>query len=906
MPGNIVGEAWVAIRPDLSGFESDLMTKVGASLEKVQALADAKPVTLRVNLDTTQAMAQLAALRAAAGAAVGGGSGGGFTGGAIGAAAAPGGGNGSNAFGGLLTGAALTKLIGFGPGGGTGVTIPWIGVTMAGAFSLASFAGLGLEHVLFTILGLVGSLAGAIGGGLLLALGALGVALVGMGSDLAVMKSVIADTSTLYKQLEVIRRAQIQYGVNSPQAASAKAILGVDMKMLGNTAGVAAELALAKSVQALNIYWDKMTSNARVAAVSILQQFVTLGHDFVPLVANAATRNFDIITVAIKPLLAWLEGPNGMGIFNHLENVFAHNLPTAIHAFSQAIEFVLKTLNYLADFTGGFTKKMDAFFTYANSPAGFAKWQHMMDTLIGMFHVWFAFFSILLRDIVDLFKLTAGLGTGIVGTLTQMLTKLHTWLNLTTTKSSLHSLFELHKQEVLAILQLLPPVLKGLSDIYLTVAPPLTKALTVVLAVIVKILGATVSNPFGAWLVGIGLILAKLGLLGGVLSTLKGGIAGFFGIGGGAGGASGGIAQLSGALGQRVFVTNWPPGFGGGTTAYDDWLMGGGKGALPAAAADTGVLAAGGLGAAGAGETSVLEGILASGTVTTAIAAAAPAAALAVIAYFGWQSILKENQKPAAEQAKDAKAVRDSILGNMAQHAPKDAFNLGLYPTAAKAIQVSAAQAKTDWNDLVLLASGGKRMWNQFFTSMGADLKTTLQHGSNIAVAENDMYTLFKAGKLKNATAVQAWENSWNQIQVSTGKNATFAEGLATSMEAAGKLTYKNVPQFITAFNALVKDGMNPASITAIDIANELLLAKATAANLNQTLDTINSAADLFAKTNRLTLPHGGAPTGPGAGKGKPPVTVHQTNHFHGTNPQETDAAIQANNRRLLVALRGL
>lgn len=553
MPGNIVGEAWVAIRPDLSGFESELLEKLGFSMRKVQAYADATPITLRVKVDTSEAVAQIAALRAAAGGALGGGSGGGFGSGV--AAGAAGGDAGKGGGGGFVTGAALTNLFGFGPGGGTGVTIPWTGITMAGAFSLASMAGLGFEHVLFTLLGLIGSLTGAIGGGLLLALGALGVAMVGMGSDFAVMSSTIADTETLYKQIQTIHQVTFQYGANSAQAKSAQEVLKVDMQMISNTAGVAAELALAKSTDALNIYWDKMTSNARIAAVSILQQFVTLGHDFVPLVANAATRNFGIITDAIKPLLAWLEGPEGTGIFDHLEDVFARNLPATIDAFTQGIEFLLKTFNYLADSTGGFTQKVDNLFKTANSPDGFLRWEHTMDTLIGMFHTWVGFFVIAFKDVVDLFKLTAGLGTGIISTLTGMLTQLHAWLNLTSTKDSLHNLFEIHKQEVLTILQLLPSLLGALANVYLAVAPLLTKALTDVLQILLPILQALTSNAWGAWFLGVGLILTKLGLLGPVFSLIKGTLAGMLGLSGTSSAGQGILADVTG--GQKVFVTNW-------------------------------------------------------------------------------------------------------------------------------------------------------------------------------------------------------------------------------------------------------------------------------------------------------------------------------------------------------------
>jgi hypothetical protein len=209
-----------------------------------------------------------------------------------------------------------------------------------------------------------------------------------------------------------------------------------------------------------------------------MTQVLTLADTYIPLVAAAAKRNFDVISQAIKPLFAWLAGPQGIGIFKNLENLFAKNLPTAIHAFTQGVELVLKTINFLAPMAGGLTKTIDDLLTKANSPAGFAKWEGYMTTLIGMFHTWWNFVKELAKVIWDLFSQSLGLGTKIVTTITGMLTQLDNWLRSVSGKNAVHTLFAVHLQEVLALLGLLPTLLGAFSQLYLTIAPPLTQIVT--------------------------------------------------------------------------------------------------------------------------------------------------------------------------------------------------------------------------------------------------------------------------------------------------------------------------------------------------------------------------------------------------------------------------------------------
>jgi hypothetical protein len=410
---------------------------------------------------------------------------------------------------------------GGGGGGGLGSVLYGRGALgLAGFGTAASFAGLGPEHLLMTGLGLAGSAGAGLAGGGLLAAGSLGKLAVGGGSDAAVMKSTIADTQTLYQDYAKITQAVAVYGKNSKQASVAQAQLNADMANLGNTAGVKAEAGLAKATSALNTMWDQETSAARVAAVSIMQQVVGLGRDYVPKVASAAQQNLAIINTALKPLFSWLGGPQGMGIWNNLENEFKKELPTAIHAFDQAIELVLREINIASTYTGGFVRWLDRLFTRLNEKPD-STLQDWTGRLVGDFHMWGALVKALGHDLRLLFSQDAGTAQSIVVSLTQMLQKLGQWEASTQGSSQLHNIFEVHKQEILALLGLLPSLVSGFGHIYMSIAPAFTLVLTGVLTVVEKLLNALVKlSPATADLVGLALVAAKLG----VLKTVLGGI----------------------------------------------------------------------------------------------------------------------------------------------------------------------------------------------------------------------------------------------------------------------------------------------------------------------------------------------------------------------------------------------
>jgi hypothetical protein len=410
-----------------------------------------------------------------------------------------GGGGGGGYKGGGIAGRALVGAAGLG----------------AGVGSLGSFAGFGPEHIILTLGGIAGSGAAALGGGALLGAGALGKFAVGGGSDLAVGASAVADTKTLFTQYEKLREAVAHFGKASTQAKKAQAELGAIMKYnLSGTAGVAAELKLAEQVSALNVAWDKGTSGARIQFAKLGEEAITVAKTYLPLVAHAAEQNFGAIAQDIKPFFSWLKGPEAIGIFLELENEFRNEIPTAMAALDQGFQFFAKTIAYTAPLTGAFLRDLDRFFTKWNTPSEFSVWEGEMNKLITDFHVWGAFIKILGEDLVDLFDKDAHTGEGIIETLTHMLDKVHEYENSVAGSKAIHNIFVVHKAEAIALLEALVPLIGAFSHIYTTVSPPLVEAVTNIAEAFTKVVTAIEkAGALGTWVIGLGLIAAKLKLL---------------------------------------------------------------------------------------------------------------------------------------------------------------------------------------------------------------------------------------------------------------------------------------------------------------------------------------------------------------------------------------------------------
>lgn len=386
------------------------------------------------------------------------------------------------------------------------------GGKLPGAGSLGSFAGFGAEHFALSAGGVIGSGVAAAAGGGLLAAGALGKMAVGGGSDALVSATTISNTKKISEAQTNWNEAIKQYGEYSTQARTAQKAFNEEISKAGPAAQ--AELKLGEHAKAVKNKWDEASAPAQQQSAKLMNQGLGVVESFIPHVANAADQNLTIINKDIKPLFKWLEGPQGMGIFNTLEGKFKQDLPTTIHAFTQAIEFILKTIGDASKFTGGFTESLDNFFTKWNEPKNFAIWEEHIESLIEDFHKWMGFLKDVGSLLHDIFADDANTGGAIVTALDEMINKADDWVTSTEGHSQLTNIFQIHKEEILALLSIIPHVVTIFRQVYMEVAPPLVHAATAVLMVIGEVLQKfEETGPLAKWALGIAVIAAKMGLL---------------------------------------------------------------------------------------------------------------------------------------------------------------------------------------------------------------------------------------------------------------------------------------------------------------------------------------------------------------------------------------------------------
>ena len=442
----------------------------------------------------------------------------------------------------------MLASLGFGGGQLGGRFLGGLGIpALAAGGSIGSLAGFGTEHLLMTGVGLAGSLGGAAMGGGALATAGAATSAIGIGTDLAGMAQAARNAKGLSKDMEALDKAVAVYGANSRQAQTASATLAYD---IGNITPVAqaATLALGTALHNLGDQFKTATGQAQATGAEILTQFVGVAHDYVPVIGKFAAENMGIIKSNIQPFISWLKdsgSAGGLGIFTQLEQTFQKNLPTAIHAGTQAFELFARTISHIIDTfgSGHLMKSIDGFVTRMNG-ADFSKWTSGIDSLINQFYVWKAFFKILAQDVFDIFKMTAGLAagkpgdnTGIIPTLTGQLEHLHKALATTNrSTSSLGTIFSEHKTEILALLDSAIKIGTAFAQAYILVAPFLL-SLTNVLLLLTKISSVKFMDIGGivTGAAGITILLSKMGLLGPLLK--------------GAGAEAGLLGKTVGALG---------------------------------------------------------------------------------------------------------------------------------------------------------------------------------------------------------------------------------------------------------------------------------------------------------------------------------------------------------------------
>ncbi|MGD0984467.1 MAG: hypothetical protein ABSA65_11725 [Acidimicrobiales bacterium] len=380
--------------------------------------------------------------------------------------------------------------------------------------TLAGVAGFGFEHLLTTLVGLIGSaIGGALGGGAL-ALGSLGVGGVGMLTDLAGIGQASGDIHTVTADMTALNQAIAVYGKNSIEAQDATNQLKYDLSGFSQVARTAV-LQAALAAEGFKSMFDKLTGPAEKTGAQIITSIIRMAEGFLPSIGKFAAENMLVIQKALGPLFTWLDSKHGgLGIFNELEEKFHKDLPIAMQAFDQGVELLVKTLGLIAPKTGGLIRDIDRLVTRLNTPAGFAKWSHDINDMIRLFHVWATFGKEVVSDIAAIFGKSAGLGSGIIQVLTTDLQQLHKAIESTAGGTSLSSLFTTHKAEVINLIQAVVQLGTAFTRTYLLIAPFCVS----VVSALAKALGGLVNLinrvPGGAYVLGLTMIMGRMKLLG--------------------------------------------------------------------------------------------------------------------------------------------------------------------------------------------------------------------------------------------------------------------------------------------------------------------------------------------------------------------------------------------------------
>lgn len=415
----------------------------------------------------------------------------------------------------IFTAKALQSLL-WGKSGG----IFGFGAGLAALGSLGSFAGFGVEHAVITV-GSVAALAiEGLAGGALKLLGSLGTSVVGLGSNALVGSSAIADTEAMYKLLAA-----------NPSTSYASAMKQLN---LPQDAGTKAEWANALAVEALNSYWDTATSSARTAASKLYSNFLIVAQHYIPLINTAATQNFKALTQGLQPLFHWLDSmgtvknPGGERIFKTLESDYLKRLPIVIQAITQAAEAIGKIIDYVATYknTGSLLTELLNFFTRLNKETTATGGNKTVNNLLEDWQVIRNFVKSVFDDLKDLFKEDPHTARAALQDLTGMFQELGRFLQSVQGKQDVSKIFAVHKQELLALLNVLPSFAKAFAGLYMDIAPSAVKGATLAIEGISKALNALVRIPdVGPVLAGVALVLWRVGALGGALRGLNSAIA---------------------------------------------------------------------------------------------------------------------------------------------------------------------------------------------------------------------------------------------------------------------------------------------------------------------------------------------------------------------------------------------
>ena len=252
------------------------------------------------------------------------------------------------------------------------------------------------------------------------------------------------------------------------------------------------------------------------------------------------------------------------------------------------------------------------------------------------------------------------------------------------------------------------------------------------------------------------------------------------------------------------------------------------------------------------GETAAEAGTIASiaGSIvgSAAFLPVAAAASLAIMGVLGFQHIMDEKNKPQFVQDANIAKVK-SQLG--VKNTGSDPMKYGLTDPFAptKQITVSAKQAAMAWEQIAGEQVGTAKALSNWRAILTPLLEKTGASADTIALEEANIADLVKSHKITSAATLATYETDWNNI-ASHAKDSEQAENLFKGMVQKNKLNMDTQgPAFITAWNTMVKEGVQPAAIDAQSISQEMANIQAIA-SAGAAIDT-SAVAKLIRQSNK-------------------------------------------------------
>ena len=403
------------------------------------------------------------------------------------------------------SGANWAALAGFGAAGHRlGIPFTGVGLPVAGFGTLGGLAGFGAESMLTTAAGLGGTLLGAGIGAGALAYGAAGTAAVGMGTDLAGIGQAAGDTRKYNQALNSLNQAIAVYGAGSTEAAHAQNQLNYTVSQFP-AAAQGSIVALGQTTQQFHTMFNAATGEAEAKGAQILQGIVTMAESFLPTIGHFASQNMTIIQGALGPLEMWMKGP-GLTIFTQLEAQFQAHLPAAMTVFTQGLELMIRLLGFLSPLTGHIIDDLAKWATELNNQ-DYSKLTGGISTAIGAFQSLWGLIKAVGTAIYELFTHDAGTGKSVIDSITGMVNQFNNWAKTVAGGDQLHNLLEAHKNELLAIIGIIPHLVSAFGQFHILAAPPVME----MVGLLAKFVDLILSTPVIGQILAMGLALGVMG-----------------------------------------------------------------------------------------------------------------------------------------------------------------------------------------------------------------------------------------------------------------------------------------------------------------------------------------------------------------------------------------------------------